>query len=78
MRSPKCFTEQRNHQNALIVTIIKERLPAELSNRMHKGADEDLLKGADEAGGEDNYDEINDDNIIMGTRMVKIRLKWLQ
>ena len=60
------------------MTIIKERLSAELSNRMHKGADEDLLKGADEAGGEDNYDEINDDNIIMGTRMVKIRLKWLQ
>ena len=46
---------------------------------MHKGADEDLLKGAEEAGGEDNYDEIKDDNIIMGTtRMVKVRLKWLQ
>ena len=73
MRSPKCFTEQRNHQNALIVTIIKERLPAELSKRMHNGADEDLLKGAEEAG--DYYDEIKDDNVIMGTG---IRLKWLQ
>ena len=67
-QSPKC----------LIVTIIKERLPAELSNRMHKGADEDLFKGAEEAGDEDDYDEIKDDNIIMGTGMVRIRLNWLQ
>ena len=67
-QSPKC----------LIVTIIKERLPAELSKRMHNGADEDLLKGAEEAGDEDDYDEIKDDDIIMVTGMVKIRLKWLQ
>ena len=64
-QSPKC----------LIVTIIKERLPAELSKRMHNGADEDLLKGAEEAGDENDYDEIKDDNVIMGTG---IRLKWLQ
>ena len=60
------------------MTIIKERLPAELSNRMHNGADEDLLKGAEEAGDKDDYDEIKDDNMITGTGMVKIRLKWLQ
>ena len=69
----KMFYRAAQPPKCLIVTIIKERLPAELSKRMHNGADEDLLKGAEEAG--DYYDEIKDDNVIMGTG---IRLKWIQ
>ena len=71
----KMFYRAAQPPKCLIVTIIKERLPAELSKRMHNGADEDLLKGAEEAGDENYYDEIKDDNAIMGTG---IRLKWLQ
>ena len=71
----KMFYRAAQPPKCLIVTIIKERLPAELSKRMHNGADEDMLKGAEEAGDENYYDEIKDDNAIMGTG---IRLKWLQ